>query len=141
MYHCRPTYNLYVCNKSPDIRNKFLNLFCDTCLYKGLTYCSKLINGWNNTIQVHNDYSFWHAVCFEEFLWRGEDARILTFWTSLRKMFGQVTTWFRQEQFGNHLPRNMIYLHAKLFHCFSPPTWPSWKPSISRNLDPNKVTR
>ena len=25
---------------------------------------------------------------------------------------------------------NKIYFHAKLFHCFSPPTWPPWKPSI-----------
>ena len=22
-----------------------------------------------------------------------------------------------------------IYFHAKLFHCFSPPTWPTWKPA------------
>ena len=25
---------------------------------------------------------------------------------------------------------NKIYFHAKLFNCFSPPTWPPWKPSI-----------
>ena len=25
---------------------------------------------------------------------------------------------------------NKVYFHAKLFHCFSPPTWPPWKPSI-----------
>ena len=25
---------------------------------------------------------------------------------------------------------NKIYFHAKLFHCFSPPTWLPWKPSI-----------
>ena len=86
--------NLYVCNKWSDMRNKCLNLFFDTCFYKGLTYCSKLINGWNHTIRI--DYSFRHAVCFEEYLWRGEDARIQTFWTSLRKMFGQVRTWFGQ---------------------------------------------
>ena len=27
---------------------------------------------------------------------------------------------------------NKIYFHAKLFHCFSPPTWPPWKSSIPR---------
>ena len=26
---------------------------------------------------------------------------------------------------------NKIYFHAKLFHCFSPPTWPPWKDSIA----------
>ena len=26
---------------------------------------------------------------------------------------------------------NKIYFHAKLFHCFTPPTWPPWKPSMS----------
>ena len=30
---------------------------------------------------------------------------------------------------------NKIYFHAKLFHCFSPPTWLTWKPFIVWLID------
>ena len=33
---------------------------------------------------------------------------------------------------------NKIYFQAKLFHCFSPPTWLPWKPSIIKR-EPTKL--
>ena len=36
-------------------------------------------------------------------------------------------------------PGNKIYFHAKPFHCFSPPTWPLWKPSIQKMHKPKEI--
>ena len=106
------SYNLYVCNKSSDIRNKCLNLFFDF-FYKGLTYCSKLINGWNHTIQLRIDYSFWHAVYFEEFLWRGR--KDFDFLNVTEKNVWASDNMIQEEQFGITCPEiRSIYMQ----NCF-----------------------
>ena len=63
-------------------------------------------------------------------------------WLRLKQLFPiehfHATSFSRhvggQKQYIFSCLGNKIYFYAKLFHCFGPPTWPPWKPSIEHNL-------